>query len=77
LFLEALQGPFGQPGLVWWPSTVMTTSSANPLNAKEAAAKSSVGWRRLSNEYLYWDWTVQPLPGAKDFVKVSASRPDA
>ncbi len=25
----------------------------------------------------YWDWTIQHLPGAKDFVKVPASRPDA
>jgi len=31
--------------------------------------KSSVGWRRWSNEYLYdvlglyWDWKIQPLPG--------------
>ena len=31
--------------------------------------KTSVGWRRWSNEYLYdvlglyWDWTLRPLPG--------------
>jgi RNA-directed DNA polymerase len=53
------------------------------LTRRKRRRKSSVGWRRWSNEYiygvlgLYWDWTVQPLPGAKDFVKVSASRPDA
>jgi group II intron reverse transcriptase/maturase len=33
--------------------------------------KTSVGWRRWSNEYLYdvlglyWDWKVQPLPGVE------------
>jgi len=53
------------------------------LTRRKRRRKSSVGWRRWSNEYiygvlgLYWDWTVQPLLGAKDFVKVSASRPDA
>jgi RNA-directed DNA polymerase len=53
------------------------------LTRRKRRRKSSVGWRRWSNEYLYgilglyWDWTVQPLPGAKDFVKVHASRPDA
>jgi RNA-directed DNA polymerase len=49
------------------------------LTRRTRRRKSSVGWRRWSNEYLYgvlglyWDWTLQPLPGAKDFVKVSAS----
>jgi RNA-directed DNA polymerase len=53
------------------------------LTRRKRRRKSSVGWRRWSNEYiygvlgLYWDWTVQPLLGAKDFVKVSASRQDA
>jgi RNA-directed DNA polymerase len=53
------------------------------LTRRKRRRKSSVGWRRWSNEYLYgvlglyWDWTVRPLPGVKDFVKVSASRPDA
>ena len=53
------------------------------LTRRKRRRKSSVGWRRWSNEYLYgvlglyWDWTVRPLPGAHDFVKVSALRPDA
>jgi RNA-directed DNA polymerase len=53
------------------------------LTRRKRRRKSSVGWRRWSNEYLYdvlglyWDWTVQPLLGAKDFGNVSASRPDA
>src|SRR5882724_4652398 len=53
------------------------------LTRRKRRRKSSVGWRRWSNEYiyevlgLYWDWTVRPLPGAQVFVKVSASRPDA
>ena len=52
------------------------------LTRRKRRRKSSVGWRRWSNEYiygvlgLYREWT-QPLPGAKNFVKVSASRPDA
>ena len=34
--------------------------------------KSSVGWRRWSNEYLYgvldlyWDWKTRPLSGAEE-----------
>src|SRR6266550_745439 len=50
------------------------------LTRRKRRRKSSVGWRRWSNEYLYgvlglyWDWTVRPLPGAQAFVKVSASR---
>jgi group II intron reverse transcriptase/maturase len=53
------------------------------LTRRKRRRKSSVGWRRWSNEYLYgvlglyWDWTVRPLPGAHDFMKVSALRPDA
>jgi RNA-directed DNA polymerase len=53
------------------------------LTRRKRRRKSSVGWRRWSNEYLYgvlglyWDWTVRPLPGAHDFVRVSALRPDA
>jgi RNA-directed DNA polymerase len=53
------------------------------LTRRKRRRKSSVGWRRWSNEYLYgvlglyWDWTARPLPGAHDFVKVSALRPDA
>jgi len=52
------------------------------LTRRKRRRKSSVGWRRWSNEYLYgvlglyWDWTVQPLPGANDFVKVATSRRD-
>src|SRR2546427_1891027 len=53
------------------------------LTRRKRRRKSSVGWRRWSNEYLYgvlglyWDWTVRPLPGAQAVVKVSASRSDA
>jgi RNA-directed DNA polymerase len=53
------------------------------LTRRKRRRKSSIGWRRWSNEYLYdvlglyWDWHVRPLPGARDFVKVAASRPDA
>lgn len=53
------------------------------LTRRKRRRKSSIGWRRWSNEYLYdvlglyWDWNVRPLPGARDFVKVAASRPDA
>jgi len=55
----------------------------NLLTRRKRRRKSSVGWRRWSNEYLYdvlglyWDWTIQPLPGAKEFAKVASSRPDA
>jgi RNA-directed DNA polymerase len=40
------------------------------LTRRKRRRKSSVGWRRWSNEYLYdvlglyWDWKIQPLPGA-------------
>jgi hypothetical protein len=46
------------------------------LTRRKRRRKTSVGWRRWSNEYLYgvlglyWDWTIQPLLGAKSFVKV-------
>jgi RNA-directed DNA polymerase len=39
------------------------------LTRRKRQRKSSVGWRRWSNEYLYdvlglyWDWKIQPLPG--------------
>jgi group II intron reverse transcriptase/maturase len=39
------------------------------LTRRKRRRKSSVGWRRWSNEYLYnvlglyWDWKLQPLPG--------------
>jgi RNA-directed DNA polymerase len=39
------------------------------LTRRTRRRKSSVGWRRWSNEYLYgvlglyWDWKIQPLPG--------------
>jgi RNA-directed DNA polymerase len=39
------------------------------LTRRKRRRKSSVGWRRWSNEYLYdvlglyGDWTIQPLPG--------------
>jgi hypothetical protein len=39
------------------------------LTRRRRRRKSSVGWRRWSNEYLYdmrglyWDWKSQPLPG--------------
>ena len=42
------------------------------LTRRKRRRKSSVGWRRWSNEYLYdvlglfWDWKVQPLPGADE-----------
>src|SRR5215471_12001662 len=55
----------------------------NLLTRRKRRRKSSVGWRRWSNEYLYdvlglyWDWNVRPLPGARDFVKVAVSRADA
>jgi len=40
------------------------------LTRRKRRRKSSVGWRRWSNKYLYdvlglyWDWKIQPLPGA-------------
>jgi RNA-directed DNA polymerase len=41
------------------------------LTRRKRRRKSSVGWRRWSNEYLYgvlglyWDWTLRPLPGVE------------
>jgi RNA-directed DNA polymerase len=48
------------------------------LTRRKRRRKSSIGWRRWSNEYLYdvlglyWDWNIQPLLGAKAFATVSA-----
>lgn len=42
------------------------------LTRRKRRRKSSVGWRRWSNEYLYdilglyWDWKIRPLPGVED-----------
>src|ERR1035437_65087 len=41
------------------------------LTRRKRRRKTSIGWRRWSNEYLYgvlglyWDWKVQPLPGVE------------
>jgi RNA-directed DNA polymerase len=41
------------------------------LTRRKRRRKTSVGWRRWSNEYLYevlgmyWDWTIRPLPGVE------------
>ncbi|MGA8740309.1 MAG: group II intron reverse transcriptase/maturase [Terracidiphilus sp.] len=41
----------------------------NLLTRRKRRRKTSIGWRRWSNEYLYevlglyWDWKVRPLPG--------------
>lgn len=43
----------------------------NLLTRRKRRKKTSIGWRRWTNEYLYgvlelyWDWKIQPLPGAK------------
>jgi RNA-directed DNA polymerase len=43
------------------------------LTRRKRRRKSSVGWRRWSNEYLYdvlglyGDWKIQPLPGVETF----------
>jgi RNA-directed DNA polymerase len=43
------------------------------LTRRKRRRKSSIGWQRWSNEYLYevlglyWDWKLQPLPGAERF----------
>jgi RNA-directed DNA polymerase len=43
----------------------------NLLTRRTRRRKTSTGWRRWSNEYLYgvlglyWDWKVQPLPGVE------------
>ncbi len=51
------------------------------LTRRKRRRKSSVGWRRWSNEYLYdvlelyWDWKIQPLPGVGGGdVKVAVRR---
>jgi RNA-directed DNA polymerase len=42
------------------------------LTRRKRRRKSSVGWRRWSNEYLYdvlglyWDWKIRPLPGVEE-----------
>ena len=44
------------------------------LTRRKRRRKSSIGWRRWSNEYLYgvlglyWDWTTQLLPGVESFA---------
>jgi RNA-directed DNA polymerase len=44
----------------------------NLLTRRKRRRKTSIGWRRWSNEYLYgvlglyWDWKVQPLPGVEN-----------
>jgi len=50
------------------------------LTRRKRRRKSSVGWRRWSNESLYdvlglyWDWKIQPLPGVGEgHGKVAAS----
>jgi RNA-directed DNA polymerase len=41
------------------------------LTRRKRRCKTSIGWRRWSNEYLYgvlglyWDWKIQPLPGVE------------
>lgn len=54
------------------------------LTRRKRRRKSSVGWRRWSNEYLYdvlglyWDWKIQPLPGVGGGgVKVATCRQDS
>jgi RNA-directed DNA polymerase len=43
------------------------------LTRRKRRRKTSVGWQRWSNEYLYgvlglyWDWKAQPLPGVEFF----------
>jgi RNA-directed DNA polymerase len=45
----------------------------NLLTRRKRRRKTSVGWKRWSNEYLYdvlglyWDWKLQPLVGAECF----------
>jgi RNA-directed DNA polymerase len=41
------------------------------LTRRKRRRKTSIGWRRWSNEYLYgvlglyWDWKIRPLPGVE------------
>jgi len=43
------------------------------LTRRKRRRKSSVGWQRWSNEYLYkvlglyWDWKIHPLPSAEHY----------
>jgi group II intron reverse transcriptase/maturase len=43
----------------------------NLLTRRKRRRKTSIGWRRWSNEYLYgvlglhWDWKIRPLPGVE------------
>ena len=53
------------------------------VTRRKRRRKSSVGWRRWSNEYLYdvlglyWDWKIQPLSGVGGGeVKVAVWRQD-
>jgi group II intron reverse transcriptase/maturase len=45
------------------------------LTRRRRRRKTSVGWRRWSNEYLYkvlglyWDWNIRPLPGVETFTR--------
>ena len=45
------------------------------LTRRRRRRKTSIGWRRWSNEYLYevlglyWDWTIRPLPGVETFTR--------
>jgi RNA-directed DNA polymerase len=53
------------------------------LTRRKRRRKSSIGWRRWSNEYLYdvlglyWDWKIQPLPGRDVPVKGAVNRQDS
>ena len=44
------------------------------LTRRKRRRKTSIGWRRWSNEYvygvlgLYWDWKIHPLPGAATYA---------
>ena len=44
------------------------------LTRRKRRRKTSIGWRRWSNEYLYgvlglyWDWKLHPLPGVEELT---------
>ena len=44
------------------------------LTRRKRRRKTSIGWRRWSNEYLYgvlglyWGWKLQPLPGVEELT---------
>ena len=44
------------------------------LTRRKRRRKTSIGWRRWSNAYvygvlgLYWDWKIHPLPGAATYA---------